>query len=89
MIIQEKTSSRNKPRNLFKEVRYKVDLTQGEFADELGCAQGYISKLENNLCAPSIFFLIKTKKIFHLKWDYIEAFFLDHPRAPKNERLQA
>jgi len=71
--------------NLFKEVRYQKDLTQWEFAEELGCAQGYISKLENDLCTPSIYFLIRAKKRFELKWDYIENFYSKHPRYLKND----
>jgi len=66
--------------NLFKDVRYEKDLTQWEFADVLGCAQGYISKLENDICTPSIYFLIRTKRTFGLDWKYIEDFYIKQKR---------
>ena len=67
--------------NLFKELRYHKDLTQTEFADYLDCAQGYISKIENDLCTPSIYFLIKFRKKLDLSWAYIEKYYEAHPQC--------
>jgi len=61
--------------NLFIALRKEFDLTQGELASTLKMKQGYVSRLENNLCTPSLKTLIKVKEAFEKDWLFLEKFY--------------
>ncbi|WP_053178038.1 helix-turn-helix domain-containing protein [Peribacillus loiseleuriae] len=81
-----------------KEIRLSKRLTQEELADKLELTKSYISKLENGITIPSIYFLYNLADIFEVtiqdffgetnrtnndnKWTSVNDYFDNHNISP-------